>query len=61
MNLDKYIMLKAVLKNHQFISISLIKSEFNVTSDEADEMLASLIQEGLVDHISLDGRSYRVR
>ena len=60
MDQNKYTMLKAVLKNHQAISISLIKSEFNVSSSEADEMLSSLIQEGLVESFSFDGRSYRV-
>ena len=60
MNIDKYAMLKATLKNHPTISISLIKSELNVNSDEADEMLRNLIQEGLVDPFSMDGRSYRV-
>lgn len=61
MDQKKYVMLKAVLKQHIAISTSAIKSEFNVDSDEAEEMLRNLIQEGLVEPFAFDGRTYKVR
>ena len=60
MDTNKYAMLKAVLKQHASISTSTIKNELNVSGDEAEEMLRNLIQEGMVEAFSFDGRTYRV-
>ena len=61
MNLDKYAMLKATLNGRTTISIGRIKNDLNVDSDEAEDMLNNLIQEGLVEPYSLDGTNFKIR
>ena len=61
MNINKYIMLKATLATKQTISISVIKNEFDVTGEEAEEMINNLIQEGLIEPFPFDGKSFSVK
>ena len=61
MNLDKYAMLKATLPGRSTISIGRIKNDLKVDNDEAQEMLDTLIQEGLVEPYSLDGTNFKVK
>lgn len=61
MNINKYIMLKATLTTKQTISISVIKNEFDVTGEEAEEMINNLIQEGLIEPFPFDGKSFSVK
>ena len=61
MDKNKYMMLKAVVRQKDTISVGIIKNEFNVDADEAEEMLRNLIQEGMVEGYSLDGTNFLVR
>ena len=61
MDKNKYVMLKATLPGRGTISIGRIKNDLNVTTDEAQEMLDNLIQEGLVEPYSLDGTNFTVK
>ena len=60
MDRNKYIMLKATVPNRDIITLGIIKDEFNVDSDEALEMLNSLIQEGMVETFAVDGTHFKV-
>ena len=60
MDRNKYIMLKATVPNRDIITLGIIKDEFNVDSDEALEMLNSLIQEGMVEAFAYDGTHFKV-
>ena len=60
MEMDKYVMLKAILPNRDYISVNAIKGLFNVDAEEAEEMLSNLIQEGLAESLSIDGTNFRV-
>ena len=61
MDTKKYVMLKAVLPNKEAVSISVIKNEFDVTGEEAEEMINNLIQEGLIEPFPFDGKSFSVK
>lgn len=61
MDTDKFMMLKATVRQLQTISVGYIKNILNVSQDEAEEMLQKLIQGGAVDPFPLDGINYRVR
>ena len=61
MDLDKFAMLKATVKQLQTISVPYIKSILNVDDEEAKEMLNKLIQAGAVEPFPIDGTNYRVR
>ena len=61
MNTDKFMMLKATVRQLQTISVGYIKNILSVDQDEAEEMLQKLIQAGAVDPFPLDGINYRVR
>ena len=61
MDLKKYAMLKATLAGRGVISVGRIKNDFNVESEEAEEMLNNLIQEGLVEPYSLDGTNFKIK
>lgn len=61
MNLDKYAMLKAVLPQKEYVTVSVLKSELKVTSGEAQEMISQLVQEGLVDPYPMDGLHFKVK
>ena len=60
MDLNKYAMLKATLPGRATISIGRIKNDLNVDTDEAEEMLNQLIQEGMVEAYSIDGMNFKV-
>ena len=61
MDTDKFMMLKATVRQLQTISVGYIKNILNVSQDEAEEMLQKLIQGGAIDPFPLDGINYRVR
>lgn len=61
MNMDKYIMFKAVINRYDYITISTLKNDYNVDGDEAEEMLSNAIQEGMVEPYPVDGTHYKVR
>lgn len=61
MNTDKFMMLKATVRQLQTISVGYIKNILSVDQNEAEEMLQKLIQAGAVDPFPLDGINYRVR
>lgn len=61
MDTDKFVMLKATVRQLQTISVAYIKSILNVSEKEAEEMLQKLIQAGLVEPFPMDGINYRVR
>ena len=60
MDTDKFVMLKATVRQLQVISVAYIKSILNVSEKEAEEMLQKLIQAGLVEPFPMDGINYRV-
>ena len=60
MDETKYAMLKAILPQKDYVSISQIKSELNVTGIEAEEMISSLAQEGMVQPYPVDGLHFKV-
>lgn len=61
MDLDKFAMLKATVKQLETISVPYIESILRVDNDEAKEMLAKLIQAGFVEAFPIDGINYKVR
>lgn len=61
MDTNKYVMLKATLAGRGTISIGRIKNDLKVETEEAEEMLNQLIQEGLVEAYSLDGTNFVVK
>ena len=61
MDKNKYMMLKAIVPQKQTISVGMIKNEFNVNAEEAEDMLHSLIQEGMVEGYSMDGTNFLVK
>lgn len=61
MDRDKYVMLKAIVPQKETVSIGMIKNLLNVSTDEAEEMLNNLIQEGMVEAYSMDGTNFLVR
>ena len=61
MDLDKFAMLKATVKQLQTVSVPYVKSILNVDDDEAEEMIQKLIQAGAVEPFPFDGVNYRVR
>ena len=60
MNMDKYAMLKAIVKQKEFVTVAMLKSEFDVASEEAEEMITNLAQEGLVEAYPVDGLHFKV-
>ncbi len=60
MDISKYAMLKAIVPQKDFVSVSQIKSELNVTNQEAEEMISNLAQEGMVESYPVDGLHFRV-
>ena len=49
MDRQKYIILKAIVPTREEITMSAIKDEFDVDSQEALEMINNLAQEGLIE------------
>ena len=60
-DLDKFAMLKATVKQLQTISVPYVKSILNVDEKEAEEMVQKLIQAGAIEPFPFDGVNYRVR
>ena len=60
MDQRKYAMLKAILPQKDYVSITQLKHEFNVTGEEAEEMISNLSQEGMVEPYPVDGLHFRV-
>ena len=60
MDINKFAILKATVKQLQTISAPYIKSILNVDEDEAEEMLQKLIQAGAIEPFPLDGINYKV-
>ena len=60
MDQSKYAMLKAILPQKDYVSVSQLKSELNVTGEEAEEMISNLGQEGLVQPYPIDGLHFKV-
>ena len=54
-------MLKAILPQKDYISVSQLKSELNVTGQEAEEMISNLAQEGMVEPYPVDGLHFKVK
>lgn len=61
MDNDKFVMLKATVRQLQTISVVYIQSILNVERKEAEEMLEKLIQAGFVEPFPLDGVNYKVK
>ena len=61
MDLDKFAMLKATVRQLDTISVAYIKSILNVETTEAEEMLSKLIQAGLIEPFPIDGINYKVK
>ena len=60
-DLDKFAMLKATIKQLQTISLPYVKSILNVDEKEGEEMIQKLIQAGAIEPFPFDGVNYRVR
>lgn len=60
MDMNKYAMLKAILSQKDYISVSSLKSELDVSGDEAEEMISNLAQEGMVEPYPIDGLHFKV-
>ena len=60
MDNSKLVMLKATVGQLQTISVGYIKNILNVDTDEAEDMLKVLIQEGVVETYPIDGVNHRV-
>ena len=61
MDLDKFAMLKATVRQLQTVSVPYVKSILSVDDDEAEEMIQKLIQAGAIEPFPFDGVNYRVR
>ena len=60
-DLNKFAMLKATVKQLQTVSVPYVKSILSVDDDEAEEMIQKLIQAGAIEPFPFDGVNYRVR
>ena len=60
-DLNKFAMLKAIVKQLQTVSVPYVKSILSVDDDEAEEMIQKLIQAGAIEPFPFDGVNYRVR
>ncbi len=60
MDMNKYAMLKAIVPQKDFVTVAQLKSELSVTSEEAEEMITNLAQEGMVEAYPVDGLHFRV-
>lgn len=61
MDLNKFAMLKATVKQVLTVSVPYVKSILSVDDDEAEEMIQKLIQAGAIEPFPFDGVNYRVR
>lgn len=60
MDMNKYAMLKAILNQKDYITVSSLKSELSITGEEAEEMITNLGQEGMVEPYPIDGLHFKV-
>ena len=60
MDTNKLVMLKATVKQNEYISVSQIKMNFQVNDKEAQELLDKLIQCGMVQPYPIDGVHFKV-
>ncbi len=60
MDTNKLVMLKATIKQHEYISIGEIKMYYSVDDKEAQELLSKVIQCGLVQPFPIDGVHHKV-
>ena len=60
MDTNKLIMLKATIRQHDYISIGEIKVLYGADDNEAQELLNKVIQGGLVQPFPIDGVHYKV-
>ena len=60
MDTNKLVMLKATIRQHDYISIGEIKVLYGVDDNEAQELLNKVIQGGLVQPFPIDGVHYKV-
>ena len=60
MDMKKYAMLKAIVPQKEFVTVSILKSELNVSGEEAEEMIRNLAQEGMVEAYPIDGLHFKV-
>ena len=61
MDKTKLVTLKANVPQLEYVSISDIKMKYNVSGEEAQEMLDELIQSGMVEPFSFDGAHFKVK
>ena len=61
MDLDKFAMLKATVRQLQTVSVPYVKSILSVDEKEAEEMINKLIQARMVEPFPFDGINYQVR
>lgn len=61
MDQQKYVMLKVSVMNKEYITLGIIKDEFNVESEEALDMLNNLVMEGMVEPFAADGTHFKVK
>lgn len=61
MDESKYVMLKAILPQKDYVTVGGLKSELNITGSEAEEMISSLAQEGMVEPYPVDGLHFKVK
>ncbi len=60
MDADKLVVLKANVRNMEYISLADIKMFFGVNDQEAQELLDKIIQCGLVQPYPMDGVHFKV-
>ena len=61
MDKTKLVTLKANVPQLEYVSISDIKMKYNVSGEEAQEMLDELIHSGMVEPFSFDGAHFKVK
>jgi hypothetical protein len=61
MDINKFAMLKATVRQLQTVSVPYVKAILSVEDEEAEEMIQKLIQAGAIEPFPFDGVNYRVR
>lgn len=60
MDMNKFAMLKAIVRQKDYVSVPEIKAEFNVDDKEAEEMINKLAQAGAIQPYPIDGVHFKV-
>ena len=60
MDMNKFAMLKAIVPQKEYVSVPMLKSELNVTDEEAEEMISKLAQAGAIQPYPVDGLHFKV-